>query len=355
MRAQEHQISFDEYAVLDVFPTPLDSFLNVAPTEEIQATYLKHSWKFHDQAGTGSGDYTNIMVSVSGGADSDRLIDIIERIGYPAGNVHYHYYNTGMEYRATIRHLDDLEQKYGIKIARHYANVPVAVAVKKYGVPVFSKQISQYIYRLQKHGFKWEDKPFEDLLVEYPNCKAALRWWCNKWPSNSRCNIGRRKWLKEYMVANPPDFFVSDFCCTKSKKETAHKVQEQTYPDLSVQGVRKAEGGARAAAYKSCFDQITYGCSNLRPLFWWKETDCKAYDETFGVCHSDAYTRYGLKRTGCACCPYGRYWKEELQAAKKYEPGLYAVAMSVFKRAYDYMLGFESFKRDMERTIKEET
>ena len=33
-------------------------------------------------------------------------------------------------------------------------------------------------------------------------------------------------------------------------------VEKIINPDLSIQGVRKAEGGIRSTAYKSCFDEI---------------------------------------------------------------------------------------------------
>ena len=43
-------------------------------------------------------------------------------------------------------------------------------------------QVSEWIERLQRHNFQWEDKSFDELYKEYPKCKVALQWWCN-------CNI----------------------------------------------------------------------------------------------------------------------------------------------------------------------
>lgn len=200
--------------------------------------------------------YPKIMVSVSGGADSDIVLDLVERIGYPLSEVHYAFFDTGLEFAATKRHLEYLEQKYGITIERYRAKIPVPLGVKKYGVPFLSKKISNNIQRLQKHGFKWEDKPFEELYAEYPRCKSALRWWCNQWGEKSKLNISNRKWLKEFMIANPPDFPISSGCCDGAKKGTAKMVEKIINPDLSIQGVRKAEGGIRSTAYKSCFDEI---------------------------------------------------------------------------------------------------
>ena len=34
-------------------------------------------------------------------------------------------------------------------------------------------------------------------------------------------------------------------------------------------GVRKAEGGARRTAYKTCFSNNDSGCDDYRPIFWY--------------------------------------------------------------------------------------
>ena len=60
--------------------------------------------------------YQNIECSVSGGADSDILIDICEKVK-PHG-VHYVWFDTGIEYQATKEHLKYLENRYGITIER---------------------------------------------------------------------------------------------------------------------------------------------------------------------------------------------------------------------------------------------
>lgn len=293
----------------------------------------------------------NMKPSVSayrGGADSDRLMDFVERIGYPAGTVHYIFFDTGMEFKATKEHLADLEKKYGVSVQRIHAKTPVAMACHNCGVPFLSKQISEYIYRLQRHNFKWEDRPFDELYAEYPKCKAALRWWCNAWGEHSKMNISCRKYLKEFMILNPPDFPISQKCCQKAKKDTALKVQKEIGADLIVQGIRKAEGGARSTAIHSCFTQNSFEADTLRPLFWFKQEDCIQYDDLFGVEHSRCYTQYGLRRTGCACCPYGQDFEKELEAAQLYEPQLYRLANLVFGKSYEYTRRYMEFRRKEE-------
>ena len=108
----------------------------------------------------------NVCCSVSGGADSDILIDLCERA--EPHFVSYVFFDTGIEYQATKEHLDWLEQKYGIEIYREKAKVPVPLGNKRYGVPFLSKNVSNMIWRLQSNGFQWEDDTFENLYAKYP-------------------------------------------------------------------------------------------------------------------------------------------------------------------------------------------
>ncbi len=334
-------------------PNTWEELAFTAPTEQIQSAFAKAYTKFRELNGD-PGPYERIMVSVSGGWDSDVMLDMIERIGYAPGTVRYVFFDTGIEFKATKDHLDELEAKYGIKIERIPAKMACAAAVKKYGVPFLSKNISEYIHRLQMHNFKWEDKSFEELYAEYPNCKAALRWWCNRWGEGSQKNISRRAYLKEFMISNPPPVPISNMCCQKSKKDTAAERAKTYNPDLDCQGVRKAEGGQRATAYSGCFDENVGEADKFRPIYWFSDADKLAYTATYGVCRSRCYTKYGLKRTGCACCPFGRDFEHELEAAKEHEPALYTVALAIFGKSYEYTRKYKAFRDEMKAREKAE-
>lgn len=321
--------------------------LDMSPTFFVQDAFIKA------RTVVGSGVYENVVVSVSGGWDSDVVVDIMRRVPHDPDAVYYVFFDTGMEFQATKDHLDDLEKKYGITIHRERAVVPVPLGVRKHGQPFLSKQVSEFIERLQRHGFKWEDRPFEELYAEYPRCKAALRWWCNAWYDGSRVNISKWPWLKEFMVANPPTFRISPKCCDGAKKKTAKRFQEEHDADLSVQGVRKAEGGARGTAIKNCYSQSDSGEDVYRPVFWFRDSDKKAYCEVFNVVPSKCYTQYGLPRTGCACCPFGSNFENELKAAEQFEPKLHKAALKMFGDSYEYTRAYRKFKEQQAQNNKE--
>ena len=172
------------------------------------------------------------MVSISGGADSDDMLDLIMHTvkseNIPLDKIHFVFFNTGIEYAATLKHLDELETKYGITIERHRAITPVPLGCKKYGLPFLSKRISNMISRLQKHNFDFAgdgSKGFDELYAKYPKCRCALKWWCNEHENlsngkSSQLNISYNAYLKDFMIANPPTFKISEKCCQGAKKDS---------------------------------------------------------------------------------------------------------------------------------------
>ena len=307
-----------------------------------------------------SSKYKNILCSISGGSDSDIMLDIVWRCDKD-NKVTYVWFDTGLEYQATKDHLKYLEEKYNIEIHPYKAIKPIPSSCKTYGQPFISKQVSEFIQRLQAHDFKWEDEDFDTLMKRYPKCKSALEWWCNAKGNRSSFNISRNKYLKEFMVANPPTFKISNKCCKYAKKDVAHKILREgiilcdNYNakfDLQIIGIRKAEGGARATAYKSCFDE-TEECDNYRPLFWYRDADKQEYEVHFDVIHSDCYRVYEMKRTGCAGCPYNRKFEDELNIIFKYEPKLYKAVNHIFGESYKYTRQYHDFCRKMKENDKE--
>lgn len=185
--------------------------------------------------------HNSIICSISGGSDSDIMMDLFCRID--KDKVKFVFFDTGLEYKATKDHLKELEDKYNTKIEWIKAKKPIPITCKEYGQPFLSKQVSEWIERLQRNNFKWEDRSFDELYQEYPNNKASLRWWCNEWGEDSKFNISYNKGLKEFMTLNPPDFKISPKCCKFAKKDPVHYYIKENDFDLNCYGVRKSEGG----------------------------------------------------------------------------------------------------------------
>lgn len=334
----------------------LESLLKECPKNQIIGDNLVRAWsKINNQK------YKKIKCSISGGSDSDIVLDICEKCDKDH-KIEYVWFDTGLEYQATKEHLKFLERKYGIEIKQYKAIKPIPTCCRQYGQPFISKRVSDYISRLQKHNFQWEDDSF-DILVKryckwnkkrkrYVGCVAALQWWCNDWGDNSRFNINQNKWLKEFIIENHPWFLISDRCCKYAKKDVGNKCIKENEYNLDIVGVRKAEGGNRSTAYKSCFDEKSV-CDNYRPLFWYKNSDKEDYEKHYGIVHSRCYTEYGLKRTGCAGCPFGRDFEQELEIIKLYEPKLFVAVNNIFGDSYEYTRKYREFCKMMNGKIKE--
>lgn len=289
------------------------------------------------------------IASISGGKDSDIMLDLLQKVDFDK-KITYVWYDTGLEYQASKDHLVELEKKYNFEIKRLKPKKTIPMCTKEYGQPFLSKMVSDYFSRLQKKGFQCEDEDFKTLMAKYPRAQTALEWWTNENPNMGKSfyNIARNAKLKEFMVANPPDFKISNMCCEWTKKKLSHFYEKENNCDLSMMGLRKAEGGIRASI-PSCYTEGKNSDIDVfRPIFWFSDDDEKYYAKLFGITHSRCYTEYGMPRTGCAGCPFGRGFEEELEIIKKYEPKLYAACEYCFGKSYEYTRKYREFREQLE-------
>lgn len=276
------------------------------------------------------------------GGDSDIILDLCLRVN---PNVQFVFFNTGIEYEATLEHLDYLEDKYKITIHRENATIPVPLGVKKYRLPFLSKFVSEAIGSLQHHDFDFSNKDYEEIK-DIPYAK----WWCNKHVnegySSNYFDIDNTKHLKDYLIENPPEFPISNKCCEGAKKKPSKLFIKEHDVDLMILGIRKSEGGVRSTIYKNCFSSKSKNnIAYYRPIFWYKNNDKKDYENYFNIVHSRCYTEYGFKRTGCCCCPYGKDFNEELEIIKEKEPKLYKAVMNIFGKSYEYTNKYREFAK----------
>ena len=297
--------------------------------------------------------FKTISVSISGGSDSDIMLDLLWRNTEDKSKLHFVFFDTGIEYAATKEHLDYLEHKYGITITRRKAKVPVPMGCQKYGVPFLSKDLASKIGSLQHNGFDFAGdgwKTYEELMEKYPHCKRSITWWCNA--NGYTFSIARTKLLKEYMIEHPPTFKISDRCCWGAKKSNAHEYAKEIGADLECIGVRKAEGGIRATANKNCFEWRDAPVQSYRPLFWFWDSTKIMYEQEYGVTHSRRYTEYGMKRTGCAGCPFNSRFQQDIEILEKFEPKLLKAINNVFGQSYEYTLAYRQYKEEHSKMPK---
>lgn len=280
------------------------------------------------------------------------MLDLCELVRDAANiDITYAFFDTGIEYAATKRHLEYLEGRYGISIERMRPIKSIPTCVAEYGQPFLSKIISERMGRLQKWGFQWEDEPFDVLAERYPNCISSIRWWTNDYTRTpgvpGQYDIGYVHGLKEFIIANPPWFPISNKCCDYTKKKVAYGAMRDGGYDIDLIGVRKAEGGIRSKE-KSCFTKsFKGGADRYRPIFWWKNEDRQEWERLFGIRHSDCYEVYGFKRTGCAGCPYNQRLEADMEVARRYEPMLHKAMCRVFSDAYEYTRMWKRFRTEL--------
>lgn len=281
--------------------------------------------------------HNSIVVGVSGGLDSTIIVHMIcTYFRQYLDKIHFAFSNTGLEYRATLRFLDELEQKYNIKIDRIRGD-SVVTAVRKYGVPIKSKEYSQYV---------------KDFCNDVP---YAIKWFNGEKPFNERRYkiTPKQKSLCEYIKEH--NISVSKKCCDISKKRPFNNYMKQHNADLRISGERKVEGGVRAASNKDCFAP-GHGkhIDKYMPLFFWDDETKQYYKEHEGIKYSDCYEVWGMRRTGCVGCPFNLQIRDDLKTIQKYEPLLYQACMNVFGESYRLMDKFHIRRKPILKETYEE-
>ena len=88
----------------------IEELLSNCPKNQTIGDNLIRAW-----AKINSPKYKKIVCTISGGSDSDVMLDIVWRCDKD-NKVDYVWFDTGIEYQATKEHLKYLEEKYNIKI-----------------------------------------------------------------------------------------------------------------------------------------------------------------------------------------------------------------------------------------------
>ena len=311
-------------------------------------------------------EHPNAICSYSGGADSDIMIDLIERTRtlFDLPSITYVFFNTGLEMKATKDHVKAVAEKYGVNIQTVRPKISIVQASRKYGIPFVSKIMSGGFEEWQKKGipltiadeYAAADNKQEkraELSKRYPHCESLINFLCccnrdGEPRPNIQLVINSSKYMLDFIKEYPPDFKVSAKCCDYCKKQPAHNIQKGY--EMIITGERRDEGGMRSVPRKDCttmcFTETSSGQYRLRPLYYVSDNDKAWYKEYYNIRYSDAYEVYGLTRTGCCGCPISYTAIDDLEKIKPYEPNVVKAAWAIFGKSYQYRLKYYEYKKE---------
>lgn len=312
--------------------------------------------------------HPNAVCSYSGGADSDILIDLIERTRelFNLPPVKYVFFNTGLEMKATKDHVKATAEKYGVEIEEVRPKINIVQASREHGIPFVSKIMSAGLEGWQKKEIplsiydeynQAEDKVAKrkELKERYPKCETTINFLCccnskGEPRPNIQLVINSNKYMLDFIKEYQPDFQVSAKCCDYCKKQVAHKVQKDY--EMIITGERRDEGGMRSVPRSEqwsetntmCFAEQADGKYRFRPLYYASDKDKAWYKEYYNIRYSDAYEVYGLTRTGCCGCPISYKAVEDLEKIRPYEPNVVKAAWYIFGKSYEYRKKYNEYK-----------
>lgn len=309
-------------------------------------------------------EHPNAICSYSGGADSDIMIDLIERTRklFNLPPIKYAFFNTGLEMQATKDHVKATAEKYGVEITEYLPKKNIVRATREHGIPFVSKIMSAGLSEWQKKGVPLsiadeyaaaEDKEAkrQELRERYPKCESVINFLCccnskGEPRPNIQLVINSSRYMKDFIAECPPDFKISAKCCDYCKKQLAHRVQKDY--DMIITGERRDEGGMRSVPRKDntalCFTENSDGQYRFRPLYYVSDADKAWYKDYYGIRYSDAYEVYGLTRTGCCGCPISYKAVEDLEKIRPYEPQVVKAAWNIFGKSYEYRKKYNAYK-----------
>ena len=244
----------------------------------------------------GKENYCKYYLSYSGGKDSHFLYWFIKEYLHDS-DIEIVSVNTGFElpeirdrilkYSDTVLH--PVKDRWEIK--------------ENYGIPCYSKQQDEYIYRYQR-GNRSE------------NTMRAING------ENVFFNLNKQ--AREKLLSGELHK-VSNRCCIYNKEVPMQRYSKKTGKN-AIMGVRGSESKTRDAKYNQCLKKN----GDFTPIYDFSDKLMDDIYEAYGIEIPSCYNY--LTRTGCAGCPYGKNVNLELSLLPRLQR---MNAIKYFKESYD--------------------
>ena len=254
----------------------------------------------------GKENYCKYYLSYSGGKDSHFLYWFIKEYLHDS-DIEIVGCNTGFE----IPQIRDRILKYSDTVlhpAKHRWDIK-----ENYGIPCYSKQQDEYIYRYQR-GNRSE------------NTMKAING------ENVFFNLNKK--AREKLLSGELHK-VSNRCCIYNKEVPMQRYSRQTGKN-AIMGVRGSESKTRDAKYNQCLKKN----GDFTPIYDFSDKLMNDIYEAYDIEIPSCYNY--LTRTGCAGCPYGKNVNLELSLLPRLQR---MNAIKYFKESYDVKgIDYENFQ-----------
>lgn len=233
-----------------------------------------------------------VYVSFSGGKDSTVLLDLARRI-YP--DIEAVFIDTGLEYPEIREFVKTIDNVITVKPEMNFKKV-----IDKYGYPILSKNLSQYIYQVKTTK---SDK-LRNLRLYGEGTTTTMFSIPEKY---------------KYIIDAP--FNVSHKCCDIMKKKPAHNYDKESgkHPIIATMACESIQ--RRNTYLKQGCNAFDKKNPSSQPMSFWTEQDVLRYLKEFNISYSSIYgditeengilKTTGEKRTGCMFCMFGVHLEPE--------------------------------------------
>ena len=287
-------------------------------------------------------------VSFSGGKDSTVLLALIklceEVYTIPEGGIPAVFVNTGIELDVTANFVKWVKNNWYSNVITIRPEKSFDWVLKEKGKPVRSKSRAECLSR-------WQRGSRTDSLYRYFIIGETVQ--------GAGANQTKLADRDMHMIHDDFPIMASSQCCKWMKKKPFEQFAKENNYEGQYIGLRQDEGGVRSINAQVRLKQNGKLCTYTRngkvfkaPIIDWRDKDIDEFIRRYDVPLSDAYKKYGLKRTGCMACPFSLRNRENLEYLFNHEPNRYKAAMHWLKDVYiaqNVILPFdEAYERERE-------